>query len=190
MTSEGAARRAAGRQDVVTPGIASINSSLEMLLRLHASRRVVELQGALVHRKISQPGLSLLRRLLTAGPLSMGELARSARMDSGAAARQIATLEAEGAVRRTPCESDGRITVVSLTADGEDLVRALVALQQKHMLDALGDWADEEIEQFAASLERFVISLRRTDFRPPFPAGSDATQTRLKAADAGDVTPL
>jgi DNA-binding MarR family transcriptional regulator len=148
-------------------GIAWINSSLEMLLRLHASRKVVGLTSAAVSRPISQPGLVVLRRLVSDGPLPMGELARASRMDGGAAARLVTVLESEQLVRRDPSASDGRISIVSLTEQGADLARRVSAVQHQHMVDALSDWQPAEIDAFAQSLGRFVQSLRQTGFVPP-----------------------
>jgi DNA-binding MarR family transcriptional regulator len=147
-------------------GIAAINSSLEMLLRLHSSRKVIGLTSDAVRRPISQPGLVVLRRLISDGPLPMGELARASRMDGGAAARLVTVLEHDQLVRRVSSEHDGRISIVSLTEQGEELARKVSAVQHQHMVDALADWTPAEIETFAEALGRFVQSLRRTGFVP------------------------
>jgi len=167
--------------DQAGDAVASINASLEMLLRLHASRRVVRLQGEVLRRQVSQPGLTLLRRLNADGPLPMGELARATRMDAGAAARLVTVLEAEGLLKRTSSPHDGRVSIVRITADGATLSRQLSAVLHQHMVDSLADWKPSEIEDFAASLHRFVASLRQTGFAsPPTAVGGPPTKVRLR----------
>jgi DNA-binding MarR family transcriptional regulator len=153
--------------DAPIDGVESITASLETLLRLHASRKVVKLQGDVLQRQVSQPGLTVLRRLDADGPLPMGELARATNMDGGAAARLASSLEAEGLLVRTPSPDDGRVSIVRVSAAGARLSQQLSALLHQHMLDSLAGWTTEEIETFADSLGRFVTSLRRTGFSVP-----------------------
>ncbi len=155
--------------------VAAINASLEVLLRLSSSRKVIEIQSEAARRRLSQPALVVLRRLLEDGAMPIGELARRAQMDGGAAARLISALESDGLALRTTSATDGRSVVVSLTADGEGLVRHVMALRQQHMLDTLADWSESDLAGFAELLARFVSSLRATSFPQlaPSPTAAD-----------------
>src|SRR5581483_7752424 len=63
----------------------TVQRALETLFRLNASRKVHARQAAAAGVVVSQPGVTLLRRIDDAGPSSLGELARLTHMDPAAA---------------------------------------------------------------------------------------------------------
>ncbi len=146
-------------------GFTAIERAVEQLLRLNASRKVHARRAAVAGVVISQPGLLLLRRLDGDGALTMGELARLARMDPAAAGRQVRQLEQDGLVTRSRDAADGRVIVVRATPRGEEVRRRLGAIGEQHLADVLTGWSPSDRTELASLLQRFVDELRDVPFR-------------------------
>jgi DNA-binding MarR family transcriptional regulator len=149
-----------------TENVDTIQRALETLLRRHASRRVYARQAEAAGAGISQPAYVLLRRIKKAGPLPMGELARRTNMDPGATARQIGQLERDGFVKRTPSPDDGRVSLVSLTARGDAVRRKVAMVLDQHLNEMLAKWDEQEREDFARLLSKFVDDMAQSDLHP------------------------
>ena len=140
--------------------LTAIQRGLEQLLRLSASRRVYAHQANKAAVSISQQAYVLLRRIHQDGPMAMGELARRAHMDPGATARQIAVLEQKQLVRRYPSPADGRVSLVEVTPEGNEVRDRLHAVTDEHMVQVLSGWSDRDQKSFARLLGKFVDDLR------------------------------
>ena len=123
-------------------------------------------QAAAAGAAVTAPGALLLAALVEHGPLSLGELAREADMDPGAASRQVKALEADGLVARGGREGDARVQVLRPTAAGRRVRRRMADVQDRHMADVLDGWSAADREQFTALLQRFVDDLRSVEYRP------------------------
>ncbi len=143
----------------------TVQRALETLFRLNASRKVHARQAAAAGVVVSQPGVTLLRRIDDAGPSSLGELARLTHMDPAAAGRQVRQLEEEGLVRRSPSAADGRVTVVELTPRGRAVSRRITRVRDQHMADVLTQWSSRDRAELARLLARFVDDLRAERYR-------------------------
>ncbi len=151
----------------------AVERAIEQLLRLYASRKVHAQRGAAAGVVISQPGVSLLRRLPEEEELAIGELARLTQMDAAAAGRQIRLLEEDGLVERTRDTGDGRIVMVRMTAEGARVRHRLSKVGEHHLADALSDWSTGDRRQLATLLPRFVDGLRATPYRGNDRIGSE-----------------
>jgi DNA-binding MarR family transcriptional regulator len=152
-----------------------IGRSIEMLLRLNASRRVQGEWAAAAGVPVSQPGFTLLRRIQESGPLSLTELGRLTHMDAASVTRQIVQLERSGLVQRDRSASDGRVALVSVTPAGADARARIAAVLDQHLADALAPWSEDDRRQLAALLGRLVDDLRATHYQPA--AGSEVVAT-------------
>jgi DNA-binding MarR family transcriptional regulator len=75
-------------------------------------------------------------------PLPVNELARRTHVDKGWISRSVLALEKRGLVRRTPHPTDSRASLVSLTEDGEALVRSfapVAAARNRRLLAGLDE---------------------------------------------------
>ncbi|WP_431676714.1 MarR family winged helix-turn-helix transcriptional regulator [Kitasatospora sp. KL5] len=103
--------------------------------------------------------LATLRRNGPDNPLTPAELMRSAMVTSGAITQRLDRLQTNGLITRSPSPTDGRVVLVSLTAEGLALVdRALpdhLATEQRLLagLDAAGR------EELAATLRTLLETL-------------------------------
>lgn len=143
----------------------AIERAIEQLLRLYSSRKVHAQMAAAAGVVISQPGLSLLRRLQEAGELPIGELARLTQMDPAAAGRQIRLLQEDGLVERTRDAEDGRVVMVRVTPKGAKVRHRLGMVGERHMVDVLSGWSASDCRQLASLLPRFVDGLRAVPYR-------------------------
>jgi DNA-binding MarR family transcriptional regulator len=150
-----------GREDPVDV----IERAVELLFRLNASRKVQARRVAAAGVAISTPGFALLRRIHEEGPLSLGELSRRAEMDPAAAGRQVQQLERDGLVSRSPSSDDGRVTVVRVTSQGQEVRRRITEVGRRHMEDVLESWSATDRATLSRLLTRFVDDLRTVQYR-------------------------
>ena len=80
--------------------------------------------------------------------------------------RQVKALEADGLVDRSSGTDDARLTVVSLTSPGREVVADIVEVRIDHLVQVLADWPAEESAQLATLVDRLVVGLRSTPFNP------------------------
>lgn len=143
----------------------ALEAAVEQLLRLSSSRKVHARRTAAAGVTISQPGLTLLRRLSDEGPRALGELSRVSDMDLAAAGRQVRQLEEEGLVQTSTSAGDGRVTMVRVTPKGTDARRRLLLIGCQHMADVLDGWSKADRKSLARLLPRFVEDMRAVRFR-------------------------
>jgi DNA-binding MarR family transcriptional regulator len=151
----------------------AVERAIEQLLRLYSSRKVHAQRAHAARVVISQPGVSLLRRLPEEEELAIGELARQTQMDAAAAGRQIRLLEEDGLVERTRDTGDGRIVMVRVTPEGAKVRLRLSMVGEHHLADVLSDWSAGDRRQLATLLPRFVDGLRATPYRGNDRIGSE-----------------
>jgi DNA-binding MarR family transcriptional regulator len=113
---------------------------------------------------LDAPSFDVLAALCRAGPpyqLTPTALMRTALVTSGAITQRLDRLEERGLITRARSSEDGRAVVVSLTEAGR---RALDAALPDHLeterklLDGL---SDDDREQLAGLLRRFLLNLGR-----------------------------
>jgi DNA-binding MarR family transcriptional regulator len=148
------------------PGFDVIRAPLGQLFRLGASRKVHARQITAAGVEITQPGATLLARIVQDGPVVLGDLSAAADMDPGAVSRQVKALEADGLVEREGREGDARIRVLRATAAGRRVRRRIAEVQDRHMADVLAGWSQADRATFAHLLDRFVEDLRSVQYRP------------------------
>lgn len=89
----------------------------------------------------------------------MSEFADALRVDPSTATRAITRLERHGLAERVATEADKRIVTARVTATGRKMIRQVGRLRNLGMQRLLDPFDDDELEQFAEYLERFVTSI-------------------------------
>jgi DNA-binding MarR family transcriptional regulator len=140
----------------------SISATLARIVRLSVSRSAFARQASSADTELSQPSYILLRVLIDEGPLPMGRLAAMAHMDVGMATRRVQALLDAGLVTRRPDPSDGRVSVIDTSVDGERAAGALHEVRRDHLARALSDWSAAELQQFDRLLTKFLEDTRKT----------------------------
>jgi DNA-binding MarR family transcriptional regulator len=109
---------------------------------------------------ISQIGL--LGRLIGEGPATAAYLASAEHVSQQAIAQSLTTLKVEGLVAAEPDPGDGRKTLLSATAAGRDLYRALHESRETWLIRAIETTLTGEerelLRQAAALLERLAAA--------------------------------
>jgi DNA-binding MarR family transcriptional regulator len=98
------------------------------------------------------------------GPITPSELAEAERIQRPTATRVIARLEAEGLVDRAGDVADRRVTLISVTRAGSDLLRRLRTRKNAYLARRLRDMPSEDLaalERAADVLERMLEDERR-----------------------------
>ncbi|WP_369192557.1 MarR family winged helix-turn-helix transcriptional regulator [Streptomyces sp. R08] len=101
----------------------------------------------------------VLAALGQGGPLSQKELARLARIEQPSMAQLLARMERDGLVERAPDPNDRRVSLISLTAEGQ----AKLPLAHSALLGtnnrALDGFSPEEVDVLHGLLGRFLANL-------------------------------
>lgn len=96
---------------------------------------------------------------LADGPRRVSLLAECVHSDASTVSRQVSLLVSHGLLVKVADPQDGRAFMVSLSAEGKELVERLKASRGEWIRQMLLDWEPEDAEAFAEYLERFDTSL-------------------------------
>jgi hypothetical protein len=151
-------------QDDIEAQLQSVRLGLTRLQRLLSSRRVHAGMAGAARVALPQQAMNVLRALGDRDPLPVGDLARAARMDTGAVSRQIRVLEEEGLVERRSSPQHGSIVLVVATPEGRAMAHLFERVRGAQLSRALIDWTPEEREQLGKLMLRLVDDLQATPY--------------------------
>lgn len=151
-------------QDDIEAQLQSVRLGLTRLQRLLSSRRVHAGMAGAARVALPQQAMNVLRALGDRDPLPVGDLARAARMDTGAVSRQIRVLEDEGLVERRSSPQHGSIVLVVATPEGAAMARRFERVRGAQLSRALSDWTPEERAQLGQLMLRLVDDLQATPY--------------------------
>jgi DNA-binding MarR family transcriptional regulator len=118
---------------------------------------------------LDAPSFDVLAALRRAGPpyqLTPTALMRTALVTSGAITQRLDRLEEKGLITRTRSEADGRAVVVTRTPAGRHALDAALPdhlATERQLLEGL---AEEDREQLAGLLRKFLVTLGRVPQQP------------------------
>jgi DNA-binding MarR family transcriptional regulator len=127
----------------------TIDSDLAARLRLtvtRTARRLRQEAGSDLSPSL-QAALATIERH---GPLTPSELAAAERIQRPTATRVAARLDEQGLIERTGDPADGRVTLLSVTREGRELLRRLRARKNVYLARRLKNLPAEDL----AALER------------------------------------
>lgn len=150
--------------DEIEVQLQSVRLGLTRLQRLLSSRRVHAGMAGAARVALPQQAMSVLRALGDRDPLPVGDLARAARMDTGAVSRQIRVLEEEGLVERRSSPQHGSIVLVVATEEGRAMAHRFEKVRNAQLSRALSDWTPGEREQLGYLMLRLVDDLQATPY--------------------------
>lgn len=151
-------------QDDIEHQLQAVRLGLTRLQRLLSSRRVHAGMAGAAQVALPQQAMNVLRALGDREPLPVGDLARAARMDTGAVSRQIRVLEEEGLVERRSSPQHGSIVLVVATPEGQAMARRFERVRNAQLSRALVNWTPEERTQLGALMVRLVDDLQATPY--------------------------
>ncbi|KUG56371.1 hypothetical protein AVL61_14800 [Kocuria rosea subsp. polaris] len=138
-------------------------------------------------RRLNPTAIALLYYLDSNGPRRATVMASETGLGPSGLSRQLAVLEDEGHVERTPDPDDGRAALVAITERGRDQVRAVLEEDAQRLAARLEGWDEEQARTSRGAINEittvFLASLgveRTTSCRGPQkqdrPGADDADQ--------------
>ena len=124
-----------------------------------------------IHGEFTSQGCSfqqwiVLMHLRDGLALTVADLSRELRHDSGAMTRLIDQLEARGWIERRRNLEDRRVVELSLTKEGEAFVELLIPLTVNTLNAAVEEFSREEVQQLQSLLRRLATRLRTLESDP------------------------
>jgi DNA-binding MarR family transcriptional regulator len=144
--------------------LGAVRQGLNRLGRLLSSRRVHAGMAGAAKVVLPQQAMNVLRALGDREPLPVGDLARAARMDTGAVSRQVKILADEGLVERHASPQHGSIVLVVATPKGRAMAERFERVRSAQLSRALADWTPQEREDLGRLLLRLVDDLQSTPY--------------------------
>ncbi len=132
------------------------NAELAARLRLSVTRTARRLRQE-AGTDLSPSLQAALATIERRGPLTPSELAAAERVQRPTATRVAARLEEQGLIERTGDPADKRVTLLSVTREGRELLRRLRARKNVYLARRLRDLPAEDL----AALERAADVLER-----------------------------
>jgi DNA-binding MarR family transcriptional regulator len=105
---------------------------------------------------ISVPEARVIAAVGAFGPFSIMDLARRTHLDKSQASRAAEALLQQGLLARNASDEDGRIVLISLTADGRALYRKIMPVARKWNDELLACLSDTERDTFERLLDKVV----------------------------------
>ena len=134
------------------PDLVALSARLRLAIA-RTARRLRQEAGT----ELSPSLASALATVERHGPLTPSELAEHERVQRPTATRIVARLEQDGLVDRAGDPTDGRVTLVSATADGRALLRRLRTRKDAYLAKRIRDLDSAEVQ----TLERATAVLER-----------------------------
>ena len=138
---------------------ADIERALRRLSRgarlTHLHRRLNQAAGV----DLDRPAYIALACLAEDGPLALSALAEASGVEVSTMSRLVDRLMVADFVEARRSSTDQRVTVLSLSPTGADLVGRLKAVRRAALARVLDGWTPEERATFARLLDRFVGGL-------------------------------
>ena len=144
----------AARKDAA---IRSLEHEIGALLR--RIRRGLGERAVQVHPDLNLTSYMLLSTLGEHGPCRAADLAETFALDKGSVSRAVHQLLELGLIARSPDPADGRASILTVTDEAVGRLAQVHGRRRQTFHERLDGWRTEEIEDLAAGLGRFNVSL-------------------------------
>ena len=136
-----------------------LDLEVELSVLVRRIKRVIGERARLIHPDLTPMGYLLLGYINERGPVRASSVVEAFNLDKGAVSRHVQALVEFGLATKERDPDDGRAWVVSLTEDGRSRMRELSTARRAQLGRRLGDWSDDELNAFVATLGRYNASL-------------------------------
>jgi DNA-binding MarR family transcriptional regulator len=130
-----------------------VGSDLAGQLRLSVVRLSRRLRSQRTDETVSLSQISAMATLHRCGPMTPSELAASERVRPPSMTRVIAALEEAGWVSRRDHPTDGRQSIIELSAAGAELLTAEASAKERWLNKRLAELTDSERETLSRATE-------------------------------------
>jgi DNA-binding MarR family transcriptional regulator len=127
---------------------------LRRVQRIHLSTRDGEVN-------LERSAYGIMAKLADGGPQRLGALASAFGLDPSTITRQVQALEELGLAERKTDPTDRRASILDLSAHGREVLEQTRAYRRARLQQALSDWPEADLADFARLLNQFNASLDR-----------------------------
>jgi DNA-binding MarR family transcriptional regulator len=135
-----------------------IEQQMTVLLR-RVQRIHLSTTGGEVNLERSAYGI--MCKLADEGPQRLGALASTFGLDPSTITRQVQALEEIGLASRRTDPSDRRASILDLSSAGREVLEETRAHRRARLQQALAEWPEGDLKEFARLLQEFNVSLDR-----------------------------
>ena len=132
---------------------------LELSVLVRRLRRVIGERARTIDPDLTPAGYLMLAYMTERGPVRASAVVEAFNLDKGAVSRHVQALVELGLATKERDPDDGRAWVVSLTDEGRRRMAELAIERRERLGRRLGDWSEEELASFVATLGRYNASL-------------------------------
>ena len=132
---------------------------LELSVLVRRLKRVIAERARTIHPDLTPTGYLMLAYMTERGPVRASVVVEAFDLDKGAVSRHVQTLVDFGLATKERDPDDGRAWVVSPTDEGRLRMDDLATARRARLGRRLGDWSDDELDTFVATLGRYNASL-------------------------------
>ena len=154
--------------------LARVDQALARVARMATGREGARLRSERSGVFLSQPAVTILAALRSAGDVRSSEVGRLTGLEAPLVSREVGELAASGHVRRKADPSDGRAGIVALTPKGRRASEAYRSAADEIIAEVLSSWSAADLHDLATHLERVVRDFagprRKTRAGESFPA--------------------
>lgn len=136
-----------------------LDLELELSVLVRRLKRVIGERARIIHPDLTPAGYLMLAYMAERGPVRASAVVEAFNLDKGAVSRHVHALVELGLAAKERDPEDGRAWVVSLTDEGLRRMAELATERRERLGRLLGDWSDEELASFVATLGRYNASL-------------------------------
>ena len=126
----------------------------EVALLLRRARVVSARLAAELDPELDGSAYAVLALLQDTGPLRAGDLVASLGLDKSTVSRQVSSLVELGLVERAPDPADGRVQVLSPSAEGMARLHRIREARRARWEADLSDWPADDVATLAELLAR------------------------------------
>lgn len=141
---------------VLAPEVIEIERALTRAAQLIGRARLHERMMAPTGVPLDRAAVTVLRQIADSEPLRPGELADRLAVEASHVTRQVQQLQKSGYVIRVPDRDDRRAQRVELTPGGRRAVDRIQEVRRRGMQMAMAGWSHEELQDFAALVNRLA----------------------------------
>jgi DNA-binding MarR family transcriptional regulator len=131
---------------------ADLERAITVITRWSTSREVETETLRRARTDLSPGALSVLSRIAVCGPVHPSQLATLYGVDNSTITPKLQRLERAGVISRESDPSDGRGTLVRITASGERLRKRMHAARREMLEELLAAWPTDEMERVAEAM--------------------------------------
>lgn len=136
-----------------------LDLELELSVLVRRLKRVIGERARIIHPDLTPAGYLMLAYMAERGPVRASAVVEAFNLDKGAVSRHVQALVEFGLATKERDPEDGRAWVVTLTDEGRRRMTELATERRERLGRLLGDWSDEELASFVATLGRYNASL-------------------------------